>query len=277
VISKAMDNKWDYNKIMSDKNLFNKTVYTSLSEAIKILKKRQKDKKLKENIEKLLENDIPEPLTNIGQYAINGKQIATPNFDTRCFLSAIEGCELKPLFYEYYSDKFTSNNDFKHSLGQLIIYKDNKRNSPIEERITIVDFNKYDGKKLFDVKTIWNEPLRDFHHKLFDTYGYNTKDFIFYDGSGWLNRNGKKAVSFYEKDLLLYVYHGILFENFLLSGSDGNFTKNTFLPAFEKVYRQTGLKPLIVPIPPMDKELEESSRWYSYSEKIKPLIIKNKK
>lgn len=272
-----MNDSWDYNKIISDKNLFNKAIYTPLSEAIRILEERQRDKILISKIENLLNNDILEPLKNIGKYAINGKQIATPNFDTRCFLNMVEDSGLKPLFYEYCSDKFTSNNCFKHSLGQLIIYKDknNKRSDSIEEKITIIDFNKYDGKPLIDIKTNWGEPLRDFHLKLFEVYGYNTKDFIFYDGSDWLSRKGKEAKNFYEKDLLLYVCHGILFENFLLNGIDGDFTKNILLPAFEKVVKTTGLKPLIVPVPPMDQELEESSRWYSYSDKIKPLI-KNK-
>ncbi len=86
------------------------------------------------------------------------------------------------------------------------------------------------------------------------------------------DKKGKKADCFYEKDLLLYICHGILFENFLLDGKDGEFTKNIFLPAFEKVCKLTGLKPLIVPIPPMDYDIEENSFWYSYDEKIKPLI-----
>lgn len=270
-----MDNEeWDYNKIISDKNLFNKMIYTPMSEAIKILEERQTNKILISKIENMLDNDILEPLKNIDKYAINGKQIATPNFDTRCFLSAVEGSGLKPFFYEYYSDKFTSNNCFKHSLGQLIIYKDknNKKDDSIEEKIRIIDFNKYDGKSLSDVKTVWGEPLNIFHRKLFDVYGYNTKDFIFYDGSDWIDRKGKVAKNFYEKDLLLYICHGILFENFLLNGIDGEFTKKILLPAFEKVLRTTGLKPLIVPIPPMDTELEESSRWYSHEDKIKSLI-----
>lgn len=264
----------DYDKIMSDRELFNKTVYTPLSQAIKILEERQKDKKLKKKIEELLNGDIPEPLRNIDKYAINGKQIATPNFDVKWFLNIIKGHELKPLFYEYYSDKFTTNNCFKHSLGQLVI-NDNKRDKNgvnIEEKITIVDFNKYSGKKLKEVKTLWGESLIDFHKKLFSLYRYNIKDFIFYDGSIWLEKHGKIASKFYEKDLLLYIYHGVLFENFLLSGKDGEFTKKIFLPAFKKVFDLLGLKPLIVPIPPMDMEIEESSQWYSYDKKIKSLI-----
>ncbi len=264
----------DHNKILESREFFHKTIYTTFSDAIKILSNRQKDVNLIKKIEDLLDGEIPEPLKKIDKYAINGKQVATPNFDVRWFLSAIHEFDLKVFFYEYHSDKFTSNNYFKHSLCQLNINSKtkNKKGGNIHEKINIVDFNKYDGKPLKDVETFWGENLINFHKKLFKVYNYNINDFIFYDGSPWLDKKGKKADCFYEKDLLLYICHGILFENFLLDGKDGEFTKNIFLPAFEKVCKLTGLKPLIVPIPPMDYDIEENSFWYSYDEKIKPLI-----
>ena len=55
----------DYNKIISSRNIFNQTVYTPLSEAIRLLEERQKDHKLIAKIEKLLNGDIPGPLKNI--------------------------------------------------------------------------------------------------------------------------------------------------------------------------------------------------------------------
>lgn len=261
----------DYDKIMSDRNIFNQIVYTPLSDALRLLDERQKDPVLMEKIEKLLNGNIPEPFKKIDKYAINGKQVATPNFDVRWFLDVVKDHKLIPMFYEYHEDKFTSNNFFKHSLGQLIVH-DSKKGKDIEEKITIVDFNRYNGESLNKVKTLWGESLIDFHRKLFSIYNYKLEDFIFYDGSDWLNKNGGVAKKFYNKDLLLYVCYGILFENFLISGKDGNFTKNVFLPAFEEVLNITGLKPLIVPIPPMDKEVEECSHWYSYDKNIKSLI-----
>jgi len=269
-----MNSIGDYNKIVSDRNIFNQIVYTPLSEAIEILEKRQQDKDLITKIEKLLEGNIPEPFKKINKCAINGKQVATPNFDVRWFLSIVKDHDLKPIFYEYHSDKFTSNNYFKHSLGQLRIHNDkyDKNGNNVEEKITIIDFNKYDGRPLNEIKTLWGESLIDFHKKLFSIYDYKIEDYIFYDGSLWLKQKGEVANNFYEKDLLLYICHGILFENFLLSGKDGEFTKKVFLPAFQKVFNLVGLKPLIVPIPPMDIDIEEDSHWYSYDKKIKSLI-----
>lgn len=260
----------DYNKIMSDKKLFNQTVYTPLSEAIKILEERQKDPKLIKKIEELLNGDIPEPLKKIDKYGINIEQLATPNFDTRRFINLVKEFNLKPFFSEYYNDKFTSNNKFKHSLGQIHICNGMHKNGEDKlEKMTIVNFNKYNGKKIKDVLTLWGESLIDFHKRIFEVY-YPQNDFLFYDASEWLKRNGGKAEDYYEKDLLLYICHGILFENFLLTGVGNGFTKKVFLPAFEKVKKLTGMKPLIIPLSLLD--MEDDTHWYSYDKKIESYI-----
>ncbi|MBP9839728.1 MAG: hypothetical protein KBC44_01970, partial [Candidatus Pacebacteria bacterium] len=258
-----------------DRKLFNETVYTPLTEAIKILEERQKDSKLREKVEELLKGDIPEPLKKFDKYAINNKQVATPNFDTKWFIKLTEQFNLKPYFSEYLEDKFTSNNPFKHSLGQIIINKKlNTKGESIQEKVTVIDFNKSNGVPINQVKTLWGENLVDFHRRLFDIYQYKTGDFIFYDVSNWLKRNGAKAEDYYKRDMLLLVCHGILFENFLLDGEDGGFSKNVLLPAIEEVEALLGCKPLITPIPPMD--IEDDNIWYSYDEKVKLLInLKN--
>jgi hypothetical protein len=261
----------DYDTIMSDHNIFNQVVYTPLSEAVKILKERQQDKNLIAEIDNLLGENIPEPLKKMDLYGISGKQVATPNFDTRWFIELTKVFGLKTFFSEYHSDKFTSNNYFKHSLGQLLIHSGlNKKEDYIEEKITIVDFNKYNGKPIRDVLTLWGQPLIDFHKNLFSAYGFDTEKFIFYDCSNWLKNYKGGAKDYYKKDQLIYICHGILFENFLLTGDDGKFTRDIFLPAFEEAYNLTGVKPLIVPIPPMDAE--EGSHWFSYDKKVKLYI-----
>lgn len=267
-------NDWDHNKIMSDRNLFHKTVYTSLSKAIKILKERQKDTNLKKKIEKLLKNNIPEPLKEIGMNGILFRQIATPNFEARWFIELTKDNNLKTNFFEYYSDKFTPNNYYKHSLGQIKLHKDkrDKNGNNLEERITLIDFNKNNGKVLKNIKTFWLESLIDFHRNLFVINNYKVSEFVFWDASVWFKENGPSAVDYYTNMLLLFMYHGILFENFLFNEEEGEFTRNILLPAFEKAYKLSGVKPLIVPIPPMDSEIEEDMHWHSYSIKNKSLI-----
>jgi hypothetical protein len=260
---------------MADYKLFNETVYTPLSEAIKILEERQKDTNLKDKIKKLLNNNIPEPLRSGGKHGVQFRQIATPNHDVHWFTELTKAHGLKTVFFEYHNDKFTSNNDFKHSLGQLRIHDSvNKKGDNIEEKITIFDFNKYNGKPFKDIMTLWSEPLVDFHKKLFDALDYKKDSLHFYDASKWFQENGSHAVDYYTNFTLLFVCHGSLFENFLLTGTEGEFTKNIFLPAFEKAYNLSGVKPLIVPIPPMDNQ--EDTHWISYHPKIKKLISKLK-
>ena len=269
-----MEKTWDYNKIMSDRKLFNETVYTPLSQAIKILEERQKDKALIEKIEKLLNRDIPEPLRKIGKYGVQFRQIATPNVDGQHFINITRGFGLNTVFFEYFDDKFTSNNDFKHSLGQLRIHDGVNRYGQFNnEKITIVDFAKYDGKKLRDVMTLKLKSLNDFHKDLFDVLAFDRQGMVFFDLSKWLKENGESACEYYKKLFLLFTTHGILFENFLRSGSEGKFSKEIVLPALCYVFKTTGLKPLIVPIPPMD--IEEEEHWVSYHPKIKKHIKNN--
>src|SRR5574343_500518 len=105
-----MEIPFDYNKIMSDRKLFNEVVYTPLSEAVKILEERQKDKELVKKVEELLGGDIPEPLRKLDRYGINTRQLATPNKDTNHFLKLSKDFNFIPFFSEYLDDKFISNN-----------------------------------------------------------------------------------------------------------------------------------------------------------------------
>ncbi|NVN96741.1 hypothetical protein HXX01_00615 [Candidatus Nomurabacteria bacterium] len=267
-------NEIDINKIMQDKKLFNEVVYTSLSDAIKILEKRQKDKNLIKKIDKILNNSIPEPLKTINKNGVIFRQVATPNFEARWFMELTKDHGLKTNFFEYHSDKFTPNNCYKHSLGQLIIHKNkkDKNGGDIGKRITIVDFNKFNGKKIKDVQTFWGDSLISFHKKLFDKYSNKEEDLNFYDASDWFMENGDDAINYYTHLLLLFIYHGILFENFLFVDTEGEFTRNILLPAFKEAVALAGAKPLIVPIPPMDPEIEEDIHWHSYDPKIESLI-----
>lgn len=262
----------DYNKIMSDRNIFNQIVYTPLSDAIRLLEERQKNPEIMEKVEKLFKGKIPEILKN-KKCAVIARQIATPNKENKMFLSVVKENELNPVFFEYFDDKFTSNNKYKHSLGQLSIQNGIDKNGNIcIEKINIIDFNKYNGKKLKDVKTLWGEPLTDFHKKLFKLY--NLKDFDCHDESDWYKKNNINNVNLaYDNFMLLFVCFGILFENFLVSkNSEGDFTKNVVLSSIEKVFNLTGLKPLIVPIETIDLETEDL--WYYHLPIVKNDIKK---
>ncbi len=260
----------DYTKIMSNRKLFDQMVYTSLPEALIILDKRRKDSELMAKVEKLLNGDIPEIL-KAQKCGVQFRQIATPNNDTKHFLKITKEFGLTPVFMEYHDDKFSSNNSFKRSLGQLHIQGPlNKKNEYRIEKITIMDFNKHNGKKLTNVLTNKSEKLTDFHRKLFEVCDLHHQACNFYDTSKWIESHGAKPCEYYPNFLLFFTCFGILFENFLLGKDEGEFTKTVILPAMEKVGELTGVKPLIVPMEPF--EVEDSDYWTYYDERVKSYL-----
>lgn len=266
-----MNSIGNHETIMNDRNLFNQVVYTPMSDALRLLADRRNDPELVAKIRSLLHDSIPDVLEKNTNCAVHFRQVATPNQENKYFVSLSLDHGLQPVFFEFIEDKFTSNNEYKHSLGQLRVHNGiNKNGDYKRELVTIVDFNKYNGKKLKEVVTLWEEPLMDFHKRLFNIYGEQKDGMIFYDASEWFKENGGSALGYYENFFLLFICNGILFENFLTLGTEGEFSKKIVLPAIEKVYNLTGLKPLIVPIPPMD--IEEDEHWISYDPHIKEFL-----
>lgn len=248
---------WDYNKIISDKEIFYKTIYTPLSDALKILEERQKDENIRKKVEAFLDGDIPKCFTTKEKNGYQFRQIATPNYEGQWFIKITKAFDLGTNFCEFKKDKFTTNNNFKLSLGQIKIHSGfDKEGKAIIEKKNIIDIKENDGKKLQDVCTNWGEPLLDFHRKSFNLYGLS-EGIKFHDLSEWHEDHNSNSIDNYVSIFLLFITHGILFENFLIDGKEKLLTERVILPALEKVIKITGLKPLIVPVPPMDKEFDE--------------------
>lgn len=242
----------DIDTLVGDRELFNAFVYTPLKPAVSSLKKRWNDQNL------IIDCAIPEPLKD-GFGAVIFRQLVTGNYEIRRFVSIVDSMDLKPVFWEYYADKFTSNNEWKHSLGKLFFYLGRgKKGGAKIECLKIIDFNRFNGQAICDVKTLWGESLIDFHHR-FTRERFRDISSSFFDASCWFAENGKSADKYYQTFLELFVKHGILFENFLLDEKELSFTKEVFLPAFIEVWRKTGHKPLIVSLEPTD--IEDDKFW----------------
>jgi hypothetical protein len=251
----------DIGKLISDREAFNKFVYTPVDEAIKELKRRQGDKELEKKILKSLDNNLPQPLRDGPRAVFFGH--ATPNYEIRRFVSIIDLLGgLKVLFMEYLDDKFVPENDRKISLGRLkFFHGKGKKGGDKIDCLKIIDFNSCNGKKISEVKTLWGEPIMEFHHRLFMDI-YRPLKSAFYDISPWLRKHGEIPGKYYESVLRLCIKHSIIFENFMLDIKEASFTKDVFLPAFIKVYKETGCKPLIVALEPT--EIEGDEFWMCY-------------
>ncbi len=251
----------DIEKLVRDREAFDAFVYTPFDEAMWELANRECDANLKKRMQTLIPDGVPDVLVG-RQVAVMSRQIATPNYETIKFLDILKANNyLQPMFWEYYDDKFTSNNEYKHSLGKMIFYGGQGKNGgPKMDRHTVIDFNGANGKKISQISTLWGENFVDFHHNLLSKIYPNTAKL--FDGSSWFQGFGGNAANYYESFLRLFVQNGILFENFMLDGEEHEFTKTIFLPAFIKVFKDTGYKPLIVAIFPT--KTENDPMWIHY-------------
>ena len=257
------------NGLVSDQKKFNDFVYTPIDKALTDIKIRKNDRKLDEYINSHL-SKIP-PMMGNGIKAVLFRNITSPNFETQWFTDVITTFrELEPLFLEYTQDKFTNRNECKFALAKLLFYKGkNKKNEPIFESKNVIDINDSNCKPMSSIKTMWGQSLVDFHHDLFLSEFPNLKDNIF-DFSEWVQEHGKTAKEYYKIFLLLFIKHGILFENFIFKSKELGFTKEVILPVFIDILKETGMKPLIVALEP--PEIEDGHFWQAYSEKSEEIF-----
>ena len=255
----------DIESLVANRALFNEYVYTSLEDAMDLLKKRSGEP------QPTLDVVIPKELLD-GPKALIFRQLITSNYEIRRFISLIDSIELKPLFWEFYKDKFTSNNEWKHSLGKMCFYEGLGKNHGIKtQSVKVIDFNTYNGKTIESVQTTWGESLVDFHHKLYSERFRELKTTDFIDASGWFKENGSTASGYYSRFLQLFLTNAVLFENFMLDEKEISFTKDVFLPAFIEIYERTGLKPLIVCLEPTD--IEGDSFWMCHPHEDMPYVL----
>ncbi len=251
---------------MNDRKAFDEFVYTDVDQAIKELHQRQQDSGLKKKVECFFKKvGIPEPFLDPKGRLVLFRQVATPNFENLRFLAASDGFGVSNLFLEYFEDKFTTNSPMKLALARLSFYLGYKKKNLEKRNINVIDFHKFDGKKISEVETLWGQSLVDFHHKIFQLHSKHTQP-NFFDISPWLNIVGKKPEQYYNYVMNLFVQNNILFENFCLTGKEKRFTDQVFLLNFIKTKNLFKLKPLVVALEPTD--IEGENFWFCYNDDI---------
>jgi len=244
-------------------------LYTEPRIALWDLQQRRKEPYLKRIVRKNLGSSAGELLKKFSQpRAVFFRQVATPTHEMLRFLKFAKQMGLKPLILEYHDDKFVSSeNRSKRSLGKMPIYQYTSTDGrDMVQYETVCDFNTSTGKKFKDIVCINGEKFIPFHHRLFRTLtGLNPKTYCF-DASDWFALAGKKAELYYEQLLTFFIRDGILFENFMPLRSESAFTKTIVMPAFEKLEKQYGIKPLVVRLLLENEEM--CKFWDSYPKKI---------
>ncbi|MEK7530672.1 MAG: hypothetical protein AAB573_02295 [Patescibacteria group bacterium] len=242
-------------------------LYTPLDEALKELERRQKDPDLRRRVEDYFEL-LPtfEPLHSSPRIVL-ARPLFSPCFEILNYLKLEKKIGMKTLFCGFNDDIFTVLNPSKLSLGQMMFFMEEQDGQKrIVSSRTIFPLEKYDGLRISSIITDSGESLVDLHHRLLKPYVSDTNVEI-NDYSDW----AKKSFGFdprfpYLRYLGLFIYNGILFENFLTSKNEKNFTERLVVPAFERIVDEFGLKPLVVPLEPV--EVEDESYWNFYPAEV---------
>lgn len=244
-------------------------IYTPLSVAKKEIWRRWNDPVLRKKVEDFLCGDIPDFLENHPR-AYLARHIASPNLELFRFIELSKLAELDPVCPEYSEDRLFAANLDKYHLCKLFFHDGNGKNMGDKiSTIKIIDFENSEGKSFNRLKTLWGENFIDFHHRIL-RHLIPTADNMIEDVSIWIKRKGGKPQNFYRYFFALFICHGVLFENFLSKDGELYFTKEIVMPTFKEVEKIFGVRPLIVPIEPLDDE--SFLYWRCYSASIKSLI-----
>ncbi|MEI7809967.1 MAG: hypothetical protein WCI41_00195 [bacterium] len=245
-------------------------IYTPIEEAGEIIRKRWEDKDLRKRVEEKLNGDIPEILKD-GPHGLIWRCICTPDGEFQRFLDLCEIAKLKPVGFENSQDKFVAGNFTKYGLTKLSFSDGlDKNNNNIVIKKSIVDFNKFEGKKMCDLETLWGENLVDFHHFFLESIFPVMKDNVI-DMSEWMKRNGEIPKKYYFSILSFAICHTVYFDDYDLIESEESFTNEIILPTLKEVENYFGIKPIIVKISKVG-EHEKDPYWWCYSKESKIIM-----
>lgn len=242
-------------------------------DAIRELGRRRQDPRLQKKVEEFLQGDIPDYFAD-GPILYLARHIVTPNFETLRFIHLIRELGLKIVVTEDSKGLFVSQNEIKRALCKLpVCRRVTQKDGGLHEHyhnLTVVDFNKADGKPFCDIETVWGENLIDFHTRLFSELHVRAIETP--DDAEWVDRHHRgNLLEHYKQLLSLFVVHGVFFENYNLDDEhEVTFVKEVLRPACRFVEEQFGYPPIIVPIFPTS--FESYHFWMSYPPQVLDIV-----
>lgn len=248
-------------------------ILTPLTEAIVEMERRRKDPSLMRKIQEYLQGNIPLYATQGPMFCL-ARHLATPNFETLRFAHLLESLPYKVIISKDTHDRFVSVNPMKRALGKLPIYMGHRqKNGKYIERfqyISIVDMNSVNGKKFEDITTLWGQSLSDFHDELCNHFFQDKVQIV--DDAVWISEHHRgNLLEHYKKFLVLFLAHGILFEDYLPEDpKEQQFVNGILAPAFDFVQSQFGIRPLITHLNPTTVESELF--WISYPKTVLDIV-----
>lgn len=245
-------------------------IYTPLEEAKKEIQRRWKDEELKKKIEKFLGGDIPDFFKKEPRAAYV-RDVISPNNEFLYFWDIVKDIGLKPILVEYSAGKFVAKNINKYHLCRMYFnHGVGKHGGGKIECSHVVNFNTMEGKPMSKVCTTEGEGIINYHHKFLkkSVVDVDMKDIV--DFSKWFDQHKIKTKHWYMHYLALFICYGVLFDNFITNESEKEFTEKKILPSLIALTKKFGVKPLIVPLSPV--ESENDLYWWLYPGNIKKYI-----
>lgn len=243
-------------------------LFTPLAKAVTEAERRKNDSVITSKIAKFLDDDIPKHFSGTKPVFYLSRHLGSPNFESIKVLEMTKDYNLPLIVGEDSKGIFVSSNCIKVPLGKLpVLTGVNKNKEEIIENITIIDFNKNQGKRFCDIETKWGQSLVDFHREL--VLASQLRDIEIVDEAAWIDRHNRENIyKQYVHILTLMCAHGILMESFFIDEID--FVKEIVEPAFKEVENNIGVKPLIVEHIDHKEELERI--WDAYPESLHDMI-----
>jgi hypothetical protein len=252
-----------------------KNFYTSAKEAGKIVRERWQNIELRKAVEEKFGNGIPKEILN-GPNGALWRQIGTPDREFMRFLDLAEEANIQPICFETIEDKFVKENFTKLGLTNLPVMTGlTKDGKTIVEKIKIIDFDKTVEKRMCDIKTLWGEPLVDFHHWWLRTI-FPIMENRVVDIYKWIKNNGAMPEEYYPAVMAFALCHYILFDDYDLLAAEDEFTTEVVLPAFKEIETKFGLCPLIVKISKLGEHVADQY-WWCYAKETKDIMEKHKR
>lgn len=222
--------------------------YVPLLEARQELNNRQRLRSLVEEWWNEQNWTIPEAFYERTDIAGFGRAIATFRYEDALFSEYALAGEFSPLWLEYTASKFNTESPLKKSfLRPRYFVKRGRNNGVLLNPVQLTPFQIWRGKSLNNVTLDDGQRLVDYHHRLHDGRMQNSR----IDLSDFYGQFGP-AAQYYEAYLSLFIAHGVMFEDYH-GGETGpslqSLTQDVFEPAFIKLQKRFGFKPLLVSMP----------------------------
>lgn len=237
--------------------------YLTPAEAAKELLRRRELPQLNQRVYEYLKGDIPDQLSDsCAPIACLFRNVFTPDYELDIFVKHAEAIGARPVLAEYTQDRFVAQNEDKYVLGKLLFYLNTDANGHVNMHgFKVINFNQEKGVRICDIKTLWGESLVEFHHRILQQWHPECMNNIV-DMSDWTQRNGGRAIVYYNSVFALFIRHAILFDNYRDTGTEGEFFTRVFLPSIQRVAEYFGMQPLICPI--HAPEDENNPKWWGY-------------